>query len=314
MNAPVVRTKTNKLPDGTSAEWLGSHDGVRLRLMRFGGPGTRGTALIVPGWTEPCEKYAETALDLMDRGFSVVAFDPRGQGLSDRHTTGEERARVDDFAKHINDLDAVIKKVAAERLTIVAHSMGGLMALSWMARGGRADCAVLSAPATRIFKNPVVRIGSRWLAWALCKTGNQDMPMGKENGGAARFEGNDLTSDPERHRMLHDLAYANQGLDLPRPYPAFIGAMKAQQLALHGADALNALTVPTLIVGAGSDQIVDSTHYASLAARSPRIDHVQVDGSEHEILMERDELRDQFWDAFDAHTERYLPPLPASST
>ncbi|MEM9840331.1 MAG: alpha/beta hydrolase [Pseudomonadota bacterium] len=314
MNAPIVRTESNALPKETSAEWFESHDGVRLRLMHFGGSGERGTALIVPGWTEPCEKYAEVALDLIDRGFSVTTFDPRGQGLSARHTLGEDRARIDDFSKHINDLDVIVPHLKPERLTIVAHSMGGLITLSWLARGGRADCAVLSAPATRLFANPAARAGARGLAWLLCKIGQQDMLMGKDGGGATTFEGNNLTSDPDRHKMLHDLAFAGEGLDLPRPYPAFIGAMQAQQAVLDTNEGLANLSVPVLIVGAGADQIVDQTHYAGLSARSPRIDHIEVAGSEHEILMERDELRDQFWDGFDAHTAQYLPQLSAAST
>jgi hypothetical protein len=32
-----------------------------------------------------------------------------------------------------------------------------------------------------------------------------------------------------------------------------------------------------------------------------------VDGAKHEILMERDELRSRFWDAFDQLTSRVAP-------
>ena len=44
----------------------------------------RGTVLLLNGRKEYLEKYHETICDLNDRGFAVVSFDWRGQGLSDR--------------------------------------------------------------------------------------------------------------------------------------------------------------------------------------------------------------------------------------
>ncbi|MEM1380392.1 MAG: alpha/beta hydrolase [Pseudomonadota bacterium] len=313
MTAPLFPTETTSLPEGTTASWFESHDGARLRLAHFGGSGARGTALIVPGWTEPVEKYGETALDLQDRGFAVVAYDPRGQGLSDRHTDGDDRARIDDFSKHIGDLNAVVASLAAERLTVVGHSMGGLITLSWLAGGGAADAAVLSAPATRIFRNVAQRVATRGLAWVMCRAGLRDQAVGGE-GAAMTFEGNNLTSDPERHKVMRDLALSDPKMALPKPTPAFVAAMDRQQVVLHGRDAFAQLSVPTMIVSAGNDTVVDPTDHELIARSSPHIDVVHVPGAEHELLMERDELRDQFWDAFDAHIARHLPGLSADLT
>jgi len=304
--APIVRTNTNTLPENAAAYWFDSFDGARLRVMDYGGEGDRGLALVVPGWTEPCEKYAEVALDLIDRGFHVVGYDPRGQGLSQRKTDDDIRGRIDDFEKHNGDLRAVIDHLAAPRLTIVAHSMGGLIALSWLAAGGSAEAAVLCAPCTRLYPLAPVRAAVDFIAWGFSVFGQPDFPLGKEGGMAMEFEGNKLTSDRQRHNMQKDLLLAGQGLDLPRPYPAFIGAMQKEQAKLHQPGALDGLTVPTLIISASADEVVDPTDHPNIAKRSPHLSLVTVQGGKHELLMERDELRDQFWDAADQHLNRYV--------
>ena len=312
--APIVRTESNTLPEAAKAFWLDSFDGARLRVMDYGGDARRGTALIVPGWTEACEKYAEVALDLIDRGFHVVGYDPRGQGLSQRVADGDTRGRVDSLDKHISDLGAVIDHLSAERLTLVAHSMGGLLALSWLAQGGKAEAAVLCAPATRLYPLAPVRMAVNVLAWAFITVGQADFPMGREGGMAMEFEGNKLTSDPKRHAMQKDLLLANEGLDLPRPYPAFVAAMQRQQAVLHAEGGLDGLTVPTLIISAAGDEVVDATDHPNIAKRSSHLSLVTLEGAKHELLMERDEIRDQFWDACDAHLDRYVTSDDAAST
>ncbi|MEM1289831.1 MAG: alpha/beta hydrolase, partial [Pseudomonadota bacterium] len=287
--APLVDIPAHPLPPGTSAQWLESHDGVRLRLVHFcspsaSPPAARGAALLVPGWTEPSEKYAETALDLMDRGFDVWCYDPRGQGLSQRGSREDLRGFVDDYQKYIGDLQCVTDYLQAERLLILGHSMGGLTTLSWLLTGGEARVAVLSAPATRILRSAPLRGAARATAWALKRVGQSDFRVSRSGRGALQFEGNKLTSDPHRHAVLRDLLLQDAGLDLPDMYAALVASMHTQQANLHRKNALQSLTVPTLIVSAGQDQIVDASDHPRLARRSPNLDYVLVEGAEHEIL------------------------------
>jgi lysophospholipase len=295
------------LKDGAEASWLESFDGGRLRVMRFGLEGPRGTALIVPGWAEPSEKYAEVALDLADRGFTPIAYDPRGQGMSARCDQNDERGRLTNFSQLVKDLGAVTETLADGPLVILGHSMGGLTTLSWLAGGGKADAAVLSAPATRIFANGLNRFGVRALTRGLCLLGFRDLPLSKEGGMALAFEGNTLTSDEKRHAYLRDLLLTEEGLTLPRTNPSMVSAMHAEQKRLTSKGALDDMTVPTRIVSLPQDEWVDAGHHHEIAGASALIDLVEVPGSKHEILMEADDYRDAFWDAFDEHVDRYIP-------
>ncbi|GGY44758.1 alpha/beta fold hydrolase [Parvularcula lutaonensis] len=311
----VIKPPTVPMPEGVTAHAVKSEDGAIIRVLHFGGTGERGTVLCVPGWAEPAEKYGEVALDLIDRGFDVWCMDPRGQGLSQRLREDDARGRFDSFDKHIADLSAVVDYLDADRLVILAHSMGGLVTLSWLAEGGKADAVVLSAPATRIFPAMWQRAGVRALAGALCSVGLKDMPLSKEGGEAMEFEGNTLTSDPERHAILRDLLIADEALTLPRTTPAMVAAMHRQQARLHQEGALDKLSVPVLIVSLPDDTWVDSSDHENIRKLARDwITITEVPGSKHEILMERDEYRDAFWDAFDAHIAAHLPQREADST
>jgi lysophospholipase len=57
---------------------------------------------------------------------------------------------------------------------------------------------------------------------------------------------------------------------------------------------------PILIVAAGSDAIVSNPAIEDFASYLRAGAHLVVVGSQHEILMEQDRFRSQFWAAFDA--------------
>jgi lysophospholipase len=58
--------------------------------------------------------------------------------------------------------------------------------------------------------------------------------------------------------------------------------------------------VPALMLAAGDDHIVSSKAIEALAMRLKAGSQLVLRGSRHEILQERDAIRDQFWAAFDA--------------
>ena len=58
-------------------------------------------------------------------------------------------------------------------------------------------------------------------------------------------------------------------------------------------------TTPILIVAAGADRVTDCAAAERFAARLRAGRIVVIEGAEHEILIERQVLRQQFWAAFD---------------
>src|SRR6201992_2673678 len=128
--------------------------GIRLRAARFDAETPTAICLLLNGQTEFIEKYFEVIDELRGRGFSVVTFDWRGQGGSDRLLPDARKAHIEDFADYDQDLDSVIldtgMPIAAQLHTqpiVMAHSMGGNILLRRLHdRPGEFAAAILCAP------------------------------------------------------------------------------------------------------------------------------------------------------------------------
>ena len=94
------------------------------------------------------EKYGPTVSDLTARGFDVAVIDWRGQGLSDRLCDPPLRGDVPDFADYHLDVRAywalALDHTGARH--ILAHSMGGCIALRALVNGLKARSVAFSAP------------------------------------------------------------------------------------------------------------------------------------------------------------------------
>ncbi len=66
------------------------------------------------------------------------------------------------------------------------------------------------------------------------------------------------------------------------------------------------LRQPLLLVAAGQDKVVSTAATADFARRLRAGSHLTIPGARHEILMEQDRYREQFWAAFDA----FVPGTP----
>jgi lysophospholipase len=67
---------------------------------------------------------------------------------------------------------------------------------------------------------------------------------------------------------------------------------------------------PMLIVAAGQDRLISTAAIESFAIHLRAGSHVVIPGAQHEILMEQDQYRAQFWAAFDA----FIPGSPVYAT
>jgi pimeloyl-ACP methyl ester carboxylesterase len=69
------------------------------------------------------------------------------------------------------------------------------------------------------------------------------------------------------------------------------------------------IRTPTLVVAAGADPVCATPTIERFAARLKAGHAIVLPGSRHEILMERDAIREEFWAAFDA----FIPGTPDPS-
>lgn len=105
------------------------------------------TLLVVHGFGEHSGRYDELGAWFAARGCAVHAFDHRGHGRS-----AGIRTHVERFAELLDDLAAfhaiVREEHASAPVTLLAHSMGGLVALAYLAeRRPLVSGAIVSGPA-----------------------------------------------------------------------------------------------------------------------------------------------------------------------
>ncbi len=303
----LVSTPFNPTPPGAIVHPLRTADGVLLRTARWTPPhGARGTVTILSGRAEFIEKYYETIRNLLDRGLSVAIFDWRGQGGSERQLKNPRKGHIDDFALYERDFAAfateVLEASCPKPWFGLAHSMGAAIALA-IARAGRCplDRLVLSSPmialagmkwrrATRGFVEALDAVG---LGGAFSRPGGRIV-------ATAPFENNQLTSDPVRYARTASIVAANPELGLGHPTIGWLDAAFRLMGEFEDPDFARRTLTPILVIAAGADRVTDARAAERFASRLRAGRTVIVEGAEHELMMERDVFRDQFFAAFDA--------------
>ncbi|HEX4105736.1 MAG TPA: alpha/beta hydrolase [Rhizomicrobium sp.] len=314
---------------------------VKLRAARFEADGP-GVCLILTGQTEFIEKYFEVIDEFRAKGFSVITFDWRGQGGSDRLLPNRRKAHIDNFAEYDQDLDTVIREVVKPMVAslprarsadgggarstnqvrraegeikpiVVAHSMGGNILLRRLHDvQGDFAAAILSAPMVGIKPRGV----PWWLVEKIADRLNRDGPsrdfvwgMGKRDQLKLPFALQIVTSDPKRYARNQALLAADPELRLNGPTWGWLGA------ALHAIDHLEqpgyaeAIKTPSLVIGAGRDRVCDTEAAHAFTDRMSNAQYVEIAGAQHEILMERDPLRAEWWAAANAFLKKNAPAV-----
>lgn len=108
-------TETTAAGSMASAEGsVTTNDGV---VIRYTDTGTGPTIVLIPGWSQTAAQWRKQ-IDDFSATNRVIAIDMRGHGASDKPEYGYRIARL------AADLDAVLKTLGNETVTVVAHSMG----------------------------------------------------------------------------------------------------------------------------------------------------------------------------------------------
>lgn len=278
------------------------------------GGAPRGSVIVAPGRTEFIEKYFEVIRELQQRGFAVFCIDWRGQGLSGREVQNGQKGHLASFDDPVNDLSTALK-LLADRLPkphiVVAHSMGGAIALrALQIRRLDADAAAFSAPMWGVAGlNSTAKRYVRFMT-ALGASG-QFAPRVQKRWVREAFKQNPVTNDPGRYERCQCLVAEEPRLALAGPTVGWVAAAADVIEGFTQAQALAHVRIPILVASAADEMLVDNASHAAVVAQLPNARHIVIANAKHEILMERDEVRAQFWAAFDDLVAQVAPALVA---
>jgi len=304
--APLIRLPGAPAPKVGAAEWFTGASGAKLRAALFPAPKPIGSVVISSGRTEFIEKYLEVAAELVARGYTVLIHDWRGQGLSQRllpdRLAGHANGYADFVADHAALLDAFSDRLPKPWISL-SHSMGGCLTMLALAHGEtRYSAAMFSAPMLGI---------AGFSPWLGRMIGGTMRVLGRSAaygiGGSAdpyttTFEGDSLTHDRARYDRTRAYILADRDLALGAVTWGWIRSAFESVHWLHTAPEVARIKTPMTILGAAQEKLVDNAGQRIVAGRVPGARYLEIAGAYHEILMETDDIRAQFWAEFEALT------------
>lgn len=306
-------------PEGWNWQKFRSSSG---HTIRFGSvfPKVDAKAVIIclPGFREFGEKYFELAHDMLSRDYAFFVIDWLGQGGSDHLLEDRHKVHSLGFDQNISDLDQLIRdhiRPHSPDLSgiFLGHSMGGHIGLRYLhdRQNVFIKAAAFSAPLINI-----IQFASypSWLIKSFCAAlqfkGSDYIPGGATVADLKRAVGpgeGDYSSDPLRDQV-HYLWYDKSAdLQVKGPTYAWLYQMVRSCAVLHSRDYLEKIETPVLIGVAGQDKIVSSASTRKLSSRLPNGEILELSAAKHEILMEKDEIRNSFLSAFDNFIQKHVP-------
>jgi lysophospholipase len=305
----LVSIPANPVPEDYVTGVLKTPDGVSLRFARWQPPaGRRGTVCIFQGRSEWIEKYFETVRDLRARGFAVATLDWRGQGLSERALSDRRKGYVRDFSEYDTDLETFMREIVLPDcpppIFAIGHSTGATVLIRAAYRGHRwFDRMVLTAPLIALGGVDYSMGTGAIVVRALDLAGFGSMYVPKSDLSVIEsrpFVGNILTSDPVRYARNAAVLEAEPALALGAPTVAWTDAAFRAMRRLRERSYPARIRQPILIIAGGNDGVVSNAAIEEFASLLRAGSHLVVVGAQHELLMEQDRFRSQFWAAFDA--------------
>ena len=282
--------------DAVLDEWR-APDGFALRRLTWAPRGaSRGALLFAGGRGDFIEKYLEVYAWWREQGWTVTAFDWRGQGRSrgdirlGNHTT---------FAGLIDDLAALIADWRAASPggphVVIGHSMGGHLLLRTLVdKAPPLDAAVLVAPMIRVNSYPMPAWLAPQIAEAMCLAGWRDETVWKLDPAHARAGGvrnRNLTGSGERYADELFWWESEPEMNIGPPSWGWLRAAYRSAEKSFTPERLAAVTLPVLFVATEQDRLVSDDAIREAAEALPNARIEWVNGAAHEILREADPIR-----------------------
>lgn len=288
-----------------------AHDGLKIRFDTYacGAKTCRGVVVLLGGRSEFIEKYRETVDQLLLRGFDVVTFDWRGQGLSDRMLPNRHKGYVETYDDYLRDLtrfmDIYVPQKEDVSVLMLAHSMGGHIALRYLHdQPGRVAKAVLTSPLIDIAGSAILKKMLKIIAKIAVRSGFKKYYATRVNDfdpSKKHFAGNYLTRDRHRFQQMMQMIAHNPDVAIGGVTFGWLDATFNSIRHVMADGYFESITTPVLMILAGGDKIVSVTAQKKIYQRMPNCDLTVIPNALHELLIENDIVLNQFWERFDEY-------------
>jgi len=293
---------------GHFSDFIGRYN-IRINYASFQNQKNDQCLIIVPGRTESYLKYKELAFDMNNQGFNVFIIDHRGQGLSERILDNPHKGYVEFFDNYNEDLhifiESVVKPICKSKPFLLAHSMGGTIAIRYMQEHPEIiEAAVLSSPMISISTGII----PAWLAQGLVKSMTYTNHLlsktpwyfiGQGNYKNIDFQDNDLTQSDKRYGLFKDVYKEHPNLQLGGVTAYWLNETIEMTEVIFGQ--INKLKTPILVLQSGADTIVDNEIQNKFCRMLHQVNNnscpmglpVVIQKARHELFLEKDIYRNE---------------------
>lgn len=312
----LIATTDNPIPAGADTGFFAGVGNLPIRyaVWRPRNQQLKGTVCLFNGRGECIEKYFETISDLMKRKFAVATLDWRGQGGSGRMLPNPRKGFVDSFKDYDADMTTFMHQTVLPDCPApyfgIGHSTGAHILLrAARTRSAWFERMVLVSPlielGPRLLPQPSVYLLAEALTFmgfgAAYIPGGGDSPLESTPLGKSL-----LTTDPARHARNAKIVEEAPQLALGSPTIQWVFAACRSMAELARPDFPNAIKIPLIMFAGSAERVVSIRAMERLAHQLRTGSLLLINGARHEILMERDPIRNEFWAAFDA----FVPGTP----
>ena len=246
-------------------------DGALINTVTVGdGP----TIVCVHGLTSNRNDWAPMAPTLLDAGFQLLAIDQRGHGGSTSGAAGFGATQLGD------DLSVVFEALDVHAVALMGHSMGGMASMSYAvhhpdAFHERVDALVLVATAASL-KTARHRIGLLLGGYVIPEFFRPQNDRLRVTTGLSAFG-----ARPSLHMI-------DQAIEQFRSCSEAVRAVATGGLRDHDVhDLLDAIDVPTYVIGAERDQLIRPQQVRALADGIDGAELEMLDEAGHMLIWER---------------------------
>ena len=293
-NPPLIEQNLEAFAAQFSIQYCQGVNQRRLAFRHFYHyPLAKKLLVLVNGRAENLLKWTELARDFYQQGFDVLLFDHRGQGYSERLLAAAQKGYVEQFDFYCQDMQRVLDELLFiypyTQQFLLAHSLGALISAHYLANFEHSfQQAVFSAPFWGVpYKSPK---RDKFLLKLMMKLGKgENYVFGKGPYQPVDPADNKLSHDAERMARMNEIIKKYPALCLGGP--TFHWLEQCQRAIDQLPEILPKIAIPVLILQAEQEQIVNNQALDFYPALLPQGQLERVRGAKHEILFERDEIR-----------------------
>ena len=279
-------------------------------------PETKGTILLIHGFTGFTKKFDEITYYFLTQGYNVVRYDQRGHGFSSREIKDSlSKVHIDSFETYIDDASLIYKEILVPNsenkpIFLFAHSMGGCVAsLLIESYPEYFDGAILNAPMMGInllgIPKPIIK--------AFVNTA-----IGFNKGASFAFDHQEFipnekvdikktsTKSKARYQYVSDLRNENIYYQTNGATFSWVDAALQATSDIFKPKQLKKVNIPILIFQAEKDNLVSPKEQERFAKRTGNTKIIFMPHLEHDTFNSKDVFLEAYYSEIFSFLEENL--------